>query len=147
MRLQTDFELQQFVAGDPNCVGLNLAGRNISDAGMAYLENLSLLAVLSLHDCIRITDAGLRHIVGLTKLKWLILRGCNITDAGLRAVGKLTQLQVLNLHGCAQITDIGLRELAGLTKLVRLLLNECPRITDIAVAVFENQHPACEVMR
>ncbi|MGY8771548.1 MAG: protein kinase domain-containing protein, partial [Pirellulales bacterium] len=59
---------------------------------------------------IRFTDAGLKHLKGLTSLISLNLSDTNITDAGLEHLRGLTGLISLNLND-TQVTDAGLSEL------------------------------------
>ena len=78
-----------------------------------------------------VTDAGLKHLVGLTSLRSLALgcdEGSGITDAGLAELAKLRSLEELLLYG-AHITDAGLAHLATLTVLQKLDLSNTP-ITD-----------------
>ena len=95
------------------------------DLTKADLEKVTLLGLL----LEEITDAGLKEVAKLQKLKQLNLTFCNqITDAGLKEVAKLQQLEVLNLTN-TEITDAGLKELAKLQKLRHLSLNNT-QITD-----------------
>ena len=57
-----------------------------------------------------ITDAGLVHLKGLTKLELLNLNRSEITDAGLSHLKKLTNLQTLFLKD-TKVTDAGIPEL------------------------------------
>ena len=59
----------------------------------------------------QVTDAGLVHLKGLTKLRELYLDETKVTDAGLEHLAGLTNLQKgLNLT-LTQITDAGVAEL------------------------------------
>ena len=58
----------------------------------------------------RITDAGLEHLKGLTKLQTLWLPSNNVTDAGLVHLTGFTKLRRLHLGG-TKITDAGVKEL------------------------------------
>ena len=57
-----------------------------------------------------ITDAGLSHLTGLTKLSALDLVGTRITDAGLAHLKSLSNLKTLEV-GDTHVTDAGAREL------------------------------------
>ena len=72
---------------------------------------------------INVTDAGLKHVKGLTQLRDLYLDETKITDAGLEDLRGLTELRTLCL-GDTQVTDAGLANLKGLTQLQELLLLE-----------------------
>jgi len=78
------------------------------------------------------TDSDLRHLVGLTELRYLNLTGGRITDAGLEHLKGLTGLWWLNLTS-TQITDVGLTHLKGLTGLLNLNLTST-QITDVGLA-------------
>ncbi len=116
---------------------LNLRGTGITDEGLAHIKELNHLEDLTLP--IQITDAGITHLAGLTKLRYLELtdlkdlkgpglkhlqklpnlslnlHGTGITDDGLAHIKELTHLDGLTLP--VQITDAGLAHLAGLTRL------------------------------
>jgi hypothetical protein len=71
---------------------LDLNNCEVTDAGLAYLTELTTLEVLGISYFYSITDAGLVHLKGLTKLERLKLRYCcNITDAGLAHLKGLTK--------------------------------------------------------
>jgi uncharacterized protein (TIGR03067 family) len=61
------------------------------------LEQLPALEMLNL-DCTQITDQGLTHLKGLTRLRELSLRATRITDAGLKHLEKLSSLKKLELN-------------------------------------------------
>ncbi|MCP4375551.1 MAG: hypothetical protein GY794_05175 [bacterium] len=117
---------------DQNIPGLKISRRNkITDAGLAHLKGLTKLERLDLEDCVNITDAGLARLKGLTTLEHLGLWSCyNITDAGLAHLKVLTKLERLDLLCCDNITDAGLAHLKELTKLGTLKLSGCDKITD-----------------
>ena len=58
----------------------------------------------------KITDAGLVHVKGLTKMEALVLGGTIVTDAGLVHLKGLTNLQYLALQQ-TKVTDAGIAEL------------------------------------
>ena len=59
---------------------------------------------------VRISDAGLVHLKGMTNLQNLQLLETRITDAGLVHLKGLTGLQTLGLRG-TQVTDQGVADL------------------------------------
>jgi internalin A len=103
------------------------AAARVTDAGLRHLLGLSTLSYLNLSGT-QITDAGLEHLERLNKLEWLCLDDTLITDAGLAQIEELSNLEWLYLRG-AQITDAGLVHLRGLTKLRELDIADT-RITD-----------------
>ena len=58
----------------------------------------------------KVTDAGLVHLKGLTKLQSLSLISTKVTDAGLVHLKGLTKLQSLNLS-FSKVTDAGVKDL------------------------------------
>ena len=93
----------------------------------------------------KITDAGLVHITGLTRLQRLVLHRTQITDAGLVHLEGMTQLQSLHLPS-TKITDAGLVHLKGLTKLEALGLAQT-KITDAGVADLQKALPNCNISK
>ncbi|MEE3371248.1 MAG: hypothetical protein VX346_18080, partial [Planctomycetota bacterium] len=98
---------------------------------------------VNLADTPTITDVGLVHLVGLTKLERLSLSETQITDAGLIYLKGLSGLQNLSLSG-TQVTDAGLVHLKGLTKLQMLHLGDT-QITDAGVAELQQALPNCRI--
>jgi len=102
--------------------GDNLTGRGLGDHGLASVAKLSNLQALSL-SWTYVTDDGLRHIMGLTKLRWLSLGAArNVTDKGLLHLKQLKNLEDLNIEYTKTTVD-GLVHLQGLTKMRRLRLS------------------------
>jgi hypothetical protein len=58
--------------------------RRLTDAGLKHLEGLSRLEYLNLEWHRGITDAGLEHLRGLTSLRELNLAATGVTEAGVR---------------------------------------------------------------
>jgi hypothetical protein len=80
------------------------------------LADLKGLVSLDLAYCNHVTDAGVAHLTGLTRLRRLKLCDTHVTDAGLASLEGLTDLEELDLHGTS-ITDAGLAHLGVLAKL------------------------------
>ena len=118
-------------------VRADVAYRQLSDKDLADIANETDLEFLDLTGNNQITDAGMVHLKGLTKLQTLNLYGTKITDAGLVHLRGMTKLQTLNLKGSmgsmvrrSGITDAGLEHLKGLAKLQTLDLRWNHWITD-----------------
>ena len=80
----------------------------MTDAGLEHLKGLTKLQSLNLR-CTKVTDAGLEHLKGLTNSnRWTL--GTKVTDAGLEHLKGLTKLQSLDLWR-TQVTDAGLEHL------------------------------------
>jgi hypothetical protein len=81
--------------------GLTLAETQVTDAGLVHLRGMTRLTHLRL-DTTEVTDDGLRHLVGLTKLKRLDLRKTKATEAGLARLKKaVPRLEVISLTSAA----------------------------------------------
>ena len=91
----------------------------------------------------QITDAGLVHVRGLTRLEILFLNNTQVTDAGLVHLGGLTQLVELDL-AATQITDAGLFRLGGLSRLRSLTLGKT-QVTDAGVQRLQKALPKCKI--
>jgi hypothetical protein len=92
------------LAGLPNLRYLNMAeNRNLSDAGLAKLEQLPQLTALNLSSC-NVTNQGLAALKNLPRLAWLDLSYCNrISDEGARSLKAMTRLEYLNVQSCFKL--------------------------------------------
>ncbi len=121
-------------------------GRNkITDAGLVHLKGLTKLQSLVLSDT-KITDAGLVHLKGLTNLQTLYLYNTQITDAGLVHLKGLINLELIGLGFCRKITDAGLVHLKGMTNLEKLILYDA-KVTDAGVADLQKALPNCKITK
>lgn len=119
------------VEGAPQLVSMSFFGsRGLSDAGVAHFRGLENLKSLDLRNegftetepkGPRVTDAGLKHLAGLTRMEYLNLQGQHITDEGLRHLRGMTNLQTLSLS-FSGVTDEGLKHLEGFQQLRQLHL-------------------------
>jgi hypothetical protein len=73
----------------------------------------------------KMTDAGLRELAALKRLKVLYLHRTKVTDAGLKELAGFGHLEKLYL-GATRVTDAGLKELRGLKRLTMLDLRFTP---------------------
>jgi hypothetical protein len=110
----------------PGLGELSLQGNAFSDNGLKHLGGLKQLRSLWLGRSRRpITDAGARHLAGLTALEQLDLQGAQLSDAGVAALAELKQLHTLLLNGAAgesTLTDASVAHLLGMTRLRQLWL-------------------------
>ena len=90
------------------------SGEATSDALLARIGVLTRLKQLDFRDATGITDAGIAHLAGLTRLRRLYLRGTQITDAGLAQLKELTKLEALDLEN-TMVSGDGLKQLKKLT--------------------------------
>ncbi|XP_077410640.1 uncharacterized protein LOC144040368 isoform X2 [Vanacampus margaritifer] len=90
---------------------LTLPGRHsVTDAGLAFLSRLRLLAELDLTDYTQVTDQGVQHLCAMTRLKKLSLSNTQVTDTGLPSLRPLLELQEL----CLDRTAVSSRGVAAL---------------------------------
>jgi hypothetical protein len=101
--------------------GLHAAGQMTDDL-LARLGSLEHVTALDLAGSVRVTDAGIRQLARLPRLRRLDLARCGITDGGLAVLRELPQLEWLGLASTA-ITDAGARSLAACDQLRALDLS------------------------
>jgi len=123
-------------------VSVEIGGTKVTDAGLKHLEGLTELESLSISGA-KITDAGLEHLKELTSLKGLFIHYTDVTDAGLVHLKGLTKLEYLDL-GFTNVTDAGLVHLKGLTGLKELYLNGT-KVTDAGVKKLQQALPNCKI--
>jgi Leucine-rich repeat (LRR) protein len=101
-----------------------------TDQDLEYVGSLANLQKLDLQNA-PVTDAGLRHLAGLTKLQWLAVgasdpNGPNtVGDGCLKHLIRLTGLRSLYLYG-GGFSGTGLRQLGGMAGLRTLGIGEAP---------------------
>ena len=93
----------------------------------------------------RVSDAGLEHLKGLTRLQELCLGGTKVSDAGLKHLKGLTQLKTLYL-GQTAVGDTGLQYLKGLTQLKTLYLDQT-KVSDAGVIDLQKALPNTYIAR
>lgn len=118
----------------PNLQWGLISGCMITDSGLKRLCGCRQLEELHLHNCAKITDAGLAHLKRLPNLRFLRLLQENagtmpVTDAGLAHVADLQQLEELMIVRIP-VTDAGLAHVARLPQLKVLVLSGIPATND-----------------
>jgi hypothetical protein len=116
----------------------------ITDGGLAHVKGLTKLSKLNLFKS-RVTDAGMVHLKGVTGLKELNLNATRITDSGLANLEDLTKLSDLNLSHTI-VTNAGMAHLKKLTKLAKLDLNQT-HVTDAGVKDLQQALPTLKISR
>ena len=122
---------------------LNIIRSKVTDAGLVHLKGLTKLEWLDLTNTM-ITDAGLVHLKGLTNLQQLHLCDTKVTDAGLVHLKGLENLQYLSLT-TTEVAGAGLVHLKGLKKLERLDLSLVSTITPAGVRKLQQALPRCDI--
>lgn len=100
--------------------------------GAAHLRRMTMLEELNFHGRLA-TDAVLREIAGIPRLRALHCQDIASGDEGFAALGGCVTLESLGARVCPRVTDRGLAALAQLPRLSRLGLGG-PRLTDAALA-------------
>jgi YHS domain-containing protein len=124
-------------------VNLSLSRGEGTDGQVALLAGLEPVLVWANLAGTQLTDAGVAKLESFGALRRLNLSGTAITDAGLASLAKLGELRSLNLYG-TRVSDAGLKHLASLPSLERLYLWGTD-VTPEAAKVFQASHPAAEV--
>ncbi len=96
-------------------VGLHAEQTTIDDAELRHLQGMTSLRYVDL-TATRVTDAGLVHLLGSRDLETLILWDTAVSDDGLALLARFPALCHLGL-GNTRVTDAGLRHLAELRRL------------------------------
>jgi beta-lactamase regulating signal transducer with metallopeptidase domain len=102
----TNLEHLSMEVEDPKLRRSNGAVRDTDLISIGKLKNLTYLGF---YDSALLTDEGLAHLAGMTRLERLFIGGPNITDQGLAHLARMTSLYQLNITG--NFTDRGLRQL------------------------------------
>jgi len=112
----------EILVGLPKLRRLAIGSSGITDDGIAHASGLKQLESLDLSFCKRITNAGLKHLEGLTDLRELNLYRTQIGDAGLESLKGMHHLRKLNL-GRTKITSDGVETIGQLISLEELDLD------------------------
>lgn len=107
------------------------------DEHVPILNSFKQLRTLDVFRCLKITDAGLKHIKELNSLRSLKLEDTNITDAGIKELVELDNLTRLQLRS-HRISDKGIAELSGLKSLKVLQISFCDEFTGIGLMSLGN---------
>ena len=126
-------QLRWIVAHWQGLEELALHHTSIDDEGLAVLEQLGGLRVLSLRAAVGLGNAGMEPIARLPRLSHLSLVENRITGEGLARLASAAGLEVLDLRGCTGISADDLAPLARLPRL-RVLRLAGPQIGDSALA-------------
>ncbi len=101
-------------------------------AGVAHLRKMGALESINYHGQL-VTDAVLREIAAIPRLRWLHAQDVASGDDGFIALGQCTTLETAALRFCHGVTDRGVAAIAQLPRLERLDVGG-RRLTDDAFA-------------
>ena len=114
------FRRDEKLPGSP-IIEVDLIRTDVTDADLKELAQLKRLRILSLYGR-RVTGVGLKALADLGELSSLDLSYADITDEGLKEIAQLKKLQSLKLKGVRQITLAGIKHLSALKELRSLSL-------------------------
>ena len=101
-------------------------------AGAAHLKNMGALESLNYHGQL-VSDAVLREIAAIPRLRWLHSQDVASGDDGFVALGQCTTLEAVAVRFCHAVTDRGIAAIAQLPRLETLNIGG-RRLTDEAFA-------------
>jgi len=99
---------------------LDLSSCNVGDEGLLIIGALQNLKKLKMAHCGKISDSGLRHIMGLDSMEVLILHNCNKISLRDVRLLDLKKLKNLDISECNHIDDTGAKSLKAMPSLVSL---------------------------
>jgi hypothetical protein len=94
-----------------SAAGIDAAGQ-MTDPMLEDLSHAEHITVLKLGGSQRVTDAGVRHLARLPRLRHLDLSGTGITDLGLDVLRSLPELETVSL-AWTKVTDTGVAHLSA----------------------------------
>ncbi len=92
------------------------AGGQMTDAMLDDVSRIEHITTLKLGGSRSVTDAGVRHLARLSRLRHLDLSGTGITDRGLEVLRALPELETISL-AWTKVTDAGIAHLSGCERL------------------------------
>jgi hypothetical protein len=92
------------------------AGGQMTDAMLEDVSRIEHITALMLGGSRNVTDAGVRHLSRLSRLRHLDLSGTGITDHGLDVLRALPELESVSL-AWTKVTDAGVEHLSGCERL------------------------------
>jgi hypothetical protein len=99
-----------------------LAAGHMTDGLLARICDLDHVTRLELQGSKQLTDAGMTHLAGLTRLHYLDLSGSRISDLGLEVLRQLPELKTFKLYHQGGVSDAGVANLAHCHHLERVEL-------------------------
>jgi hypothetical protein len=115
--------------------GLELTQFSITSRGLAVLKDLPALEYLTLNT--GLTDAGLKDVAQISRLRWLTIAGGRMWGPGLAELAKLSRLERLcfwGARGGGTIYDRHIGYLEGVKQLKSLTLWGTDELTDASLA-------------
>jgi hypothetical protein len=95
--------------------GIDVGGQ-MTDAMLEDVSRIEHITALKLGGSRGVTEAGMRHLSRLARLRYLDLSGTGITDRGLEVLRALPELETVSL-AWTRVTDIGVAHLSRCERL------------------------------
>ncbi|KAF8380070.1 hypothetical protein HHK36_027540 [Tetracentron sinense] len=112
-----DAEWMAYVGAFRYLRSLNIADcRGINNSALWAITGMASLKEVDLSRCLKITDAGIMHLLSIPNLEKLCISETRLTADGVALLASLRKLSVLDLGGLP-VTDLALCSLQVLTKL------------------------------
>ncbi|MBD3676423.1 MAG: hypothetical protein HUJ26_23170 [Planctomycetaceae bacterium] len=129
--------LSAFLGLGETCRTIDLENTNVTDTGLATLEQFNNLTYLRL-DKTSVTDRGILHLQHLKNLEALRLNECSVRGASLDKLKSIGNLKSLMLTD-TDLNDDGMKALSSMTLLEELYLDGTP-MTDIGLQELNSLH-------
>jgi hypothetical protein len=100
---------------DSDITGIAARGQ-MTDAMIQDISAIEHITALRLGGSGGVTDAGVRHLARLSRLRYLDLSGTGVTDQGLEVLRALPELETVSLAR-TKVTDTGVANLSGCARL------------------------------
>ncbi|KAI3907053.1 hypothetical protein MKX01_027954 [Papaver californicum] len=115
-----DAEWMAYIGGFMSLRTLNLADcRAINSSALWPIAGMETLKEVDLSRCVKVNDAGIRHLLSVPNLEKLCISETGVTENGVALLCTLVNLSKLDLGGLP-VTDRALSSLQVLTKLDHL---------------------------
>ncbi len=125
-----------------DAAGIDAAGQ-MTDAMLEDLSRIEHITSVKLGGSRSVTDAGVRHLRRLSRLRHLDLSGTAVTDRGLEVLRALPELETVSL-AWTSVTDAGVEHLSGCERLGNVNL-QGTATGDGALRVLAGKGRLCEL--
>lgn len=110
------------LASSPWLVSLEVRAVDATDADIASLASMSQLEWLDISQNPRITDKGIAHLAGCSRLRHLNLDNTSVTPAGIAALSGCLTLEYLSMQDCV-VTDGNVENIPRFSKMTYIVFN------------------------
>ncbi|MCA9803138.1 MAG: protein kinase [Cyanobacteria bacterium HKST-UBA02] len=124
---------------------LRLSYTNVDDDSLSTLAGLKSLSILDLDHCKKVTDEGVKSLIGIPGLQALALTSTGISDQSATYLRSMPALEFVFIEGTG-ITNAGLVQLSGMKRLRGLFLRNCSSVDGAGVSMICRAMPRLERM-